>query len=144
MTEEQIKQNAEAYADVFGRHMVDYYGVKDAFIAGAHSRNDEVKELKEKLKFADESIADADKWIGKYKLEIYKLQNPWISVEVEKPVEGKDVIFMLPNGLVYKGFRKVIGIRDRVFLRCAPKGTNCYMISDVTHWMPMPELKKGK
>lgn len=37
MTDEQIKQNAEAYADVFGRHMVDYYGVKDAFIAGANS-----------------------------------------------------------------------------------------------------------
>ena len=51
---------------------------------------------------------------------------------------------MLSDGLVYRGFRKVIGIRDRVFLRGVPKGTNCYMISDVSHWMAIPELKKGE
>ena len=68
-------------------------------------------------------------------------KNPWISVKDEKPAESKDVIFMLPDGLVYRGFRKVIGIRDRVFLRHAPKGT-CNMISDVAYWMPISEPNK--
>lgn len=89
---------------------------------------DEIEELSEQLKMNAENIQ--------------KLHNPWISVKDEKPAEEKDVIFMLPDGLVYRGFRKVIGIRDRVFLRGVPKGTNCYIISDVSHWMAIPELKK--
>lgn len=56
MTEEQIKQNAEAYAE---QHAVridgggweeeyDYEEQENAYIAGAHSRDDEIKELKRK------------------------------------------------------------------------------------------------
>lgn len=39
MTEERIEQKAKEYADIFGWYTVGYYGVKDAFIAGAHSRS---------------------------------------------------------------------------------------------------------
>lgn len=56
MTDEQIKQNAEAYAE---QHAVridgggweeeyDYEEQENAYIAGAHSRDKEIKELLEK------------------------------------------------------------------------------------------------
>lgn len=136
MTNEQIKQKAEAYAfaltrsDEIAEHLIH------GFISGAHSRGEEISRMNVTMRLYANKIEQQKK-------ELDKLRNPWISVEDEKPVQDKDVIFMLPDGLMYRGFRKVIGIRDRVFLRGAAKGTNCYMISDVTHWMPITKLKKG-
>ena len=62
MTDEEIKQNALAYAiekygeydehdytDRFGRNLCNAVSEK-AFIAGAHSRDKEIEELKRKLK----------------------------------------------------------------------------------------------
>ena len=140
MTEEQIKQNAERFASVYyhpydSENNPQYLTVsEDSFIAGAHSRDEEIELLRKALSPAQQAMEELTRMTN----------NPWISVEDEKPAEEKDVIFMLPDGLVYRGFRKVIGIRDRVFLRGVPKGTNCYMISDVSYWMAIPELKKGK
>lgn len=136
MIDEQIKQNAEAYACPENSCLSDIEKerVMTHFIAGAHSRDEEIKQLRKALSSAQQAMAELAQMA----------RNPWISVKDEKLAEEKDVIFMLPDGLVYRGFRKVIGIRDRVFLRGVPKGTNCYMISDVSHWMPIPELKKGK
>ena len=136
MTEEQIEQNAEEYSKKnYGIPFEDNSSMnveisEESYIAGAHSRDEEVKRLYNSLEH--------------FRSIINNLRNPWISVEDEKPAEEKDVIFMLPDGLVYRGFRKVIGIRDRVFLRGVPKGTNCYMISDVSHWMTISELKNGE
>ena len=135
MTEEQIKQNAEAYIlkEYPTVPALTKCAIAGIFAAGAHSRDEEIEELKKSYHEMFCTFAN--------KLE--QLRNPWISVKKVKPKEGKDVIFMLPDGLVYRGFREIISIRDRVFLRGAPKGTNCYMISDVTHWMPIPPIKKG-
>jgi len=60
MTEQEIKQKVEKC-------------VED-FIADAHSMLEAMKELKEELKFADESIADVDKWITEYELDITNLE----------------------------------------------------------------------
>ena len=70
MSEEQIKQNALAYAienygeydehdytDHSGSNMCHAISEK-AFIAGAHSRDEEIKELKEKVKTLRDMIDD--------------------------------------------------------------------------------------
>ena len=52
MTEEQIKQNAEEYANNEKQYYLEigcYDLICEAFIAGAHSRDKEIKELKKKL-----------------------------------------------------------------------------------------------
>ena len=54
MTEEQIKHNAERYANRYEiRGTSDgefrYIDKKDAYIAGAHSRDEEIEVLKKKL-----------------------------------------------------------------------------------------------
>lgn len=50
MTDEQIRQNAEAYAiKICEETPIDYRVVSDAYFAGAHSRDVEIIELKKKL-----------------------------------------------------------------------------------------------
>ena len=55
MTEEQIKQNAERFASVYyhpydSENNPQYLTVsEDSFIAGAHSRDEEIDELKKQL-----------------------------------------------------------------------------------------------
>ena len=53
MTEEQIKQNAEEYANNEKQYYLEigcYDLICEAFIAGAHSRDKEIEELKRNLK----------------------------------------------------------------------------------------------
>lgn len=82
MTEEQIKQNALAYAienygeydehdytDHSGSNMCHAVSEK-AFIAGAHSRDEEMKQLR----------------------------NPWISVKDRLPETGEDIIYLMNSG----------------------------------------------
>ena len=57
MTEEQIKQNAEAYASKLVErdyHEDIWLDLYDAYIAGAHSRDEEIKELKEEIESLQE------------------------------------------------------------------------------------------
>ena len=50
MTEEQIKQNAEAHASYFyPRNSTVWQDRYHAYIAGAHSRDEEIKELEKKV-----------------------------------------------------------------------------------------------
>ena len=50
MTKEQIKQNAEAYAIKKTLTSTDsFHGMVENYLAGAHSRDEEIKELKEEL-----------------------------------------------------------------------------------------------
>ena len=50
MTDEQIKQKAEAYAKERCIRYNEQYGYcYDAFIAGAHSRDEEIEELKKQI-----------------------------------------------------------------------------------------------
>lgn len=141
MTEEQIKQNAHdfAFVETDGISIL-YHPCKRGYIAGAHSCDEEIKELKKRLKFADESIADADKWIAKYQLENYELRNPWISVKDRLP-------------------EKAIGKSERSeYVLCRHKNGNYYVAywhvgleywysmpykidkNNITHWMPIPEV----
>jgi hypothetical protein len=146
MTEEQIKQNAEKYADVFGRHMVDYYGVKDAFIEGAHSRDEEIKELKEEIESLQEQyntcfdgFTKRGTKMGELMKENVKLRNPWISVEDRLPMEN-------PNN---KGYSvEVIGLfSDDCICKCdCSIEEGIWFIGIITsdpptHWMPIPQLK---
>ena len=79
MTEEQIKQNAEAYADdLYDRKCQNYLWRENycAHIAGAHSLDEEIKHLKWKLaeKSGEVANAIADKVL--LKQELAKLRNP--------------------------------------------------------------------
>lgn len=104
MTDEQIKQNAEAYADVFGRHMVDYYGVKDAYIAGAHSRDEEINKLQEENLHMESLLSMHRKMTGEYELKLQKLRNPWISVKDRLPEEEMNNISIPVAAITNEGY----------------------------------------
>jgi hypothetical protein len=137
MTDEQIEQNADAYADVFGRHMVDYYGVKDAFISGAHSRDEEVNQLEKKVSALETVIVTARATISMQEAIIKDLRNPWISVN-ELPEEDPDnkgysvnVIGLFPDGRISDCFCSLD--EDIWFIEGI-------IIDRPTHWMPMPKV----
>lgn len=73
MTDEQIKQNAEEYAhkvNVFAEDENIYLAAKDGYMSGAHSRDEEIKELQVELMKQKECIKDY-----KEKLEFLKNQH---------------------------------------------------------------------
>jgi len=140
--EEQIKQNAKAYAienygeydehdytDHSGSNMCHAVSEK-AYIAGAHSRDKEIEELKKQRDNFKDRLLDA--------LEKRdQLRNPWISVN-ELPEEDQD----------NKGYSvNVIGLfSDGRISHCF-----CSLDEDIwffegitidrpTHWMPMPKV----
>lgn len=58
MTEEQIKQNAEVYAEERCIRYNEQYGAcYDAYIAGAHSRDEEIEELKKRIAELEDEVA---------------------------------------------------------------------------------------
>ena len=97
MTEEQIKHNAEQYATRYEiRGTSDgefrYMDKKDAYIAGAHSRDEEIEGLKKKLEditilkdfFASSlDIYDKDNRELQDELNIHRIK--WISVNERLP-----------------------------------------------------------
>ena len=76
MTDEQIKQRAEEYADSmkYINGEPEWCADRDAFIAGAHSRDEEIRQLHDV--------------INDYSETIDKLRNPQISVEDRLPKGG--------------------------------------------------------
>ena len=102
MTNEEIKQNAEEYAtENYGEY--DEHDYTDhscsnrfhaisekAFIAGARSRDGEIKELKLKLANKSGEVADIEVENALLKIKLNKLSNPWISVDERLPEENKD------------------------------------------------------
>lgn len=153
MTEEQIKQNAEAYAE---QHAVridgggyeeeyDYKEQENAYIAGAHSRDEEIEELKKKLEditklkncFAS-SLDIYDRDNKELQDELKLLRDPWISVEDRLP--EKSVGYFSPWVLCrYKRGSRIcyhVGMYDYEF--------DDWSIANVTHWMPIPELSTTK
>ena len=102
MTQEQIKQNAEAYAKAhtpLDNWESDKVLARNAYIAGAHSLSDEVsrletinKALRKELKTNDwerrnlaEICSSQTDEIAKLKDELAKTKNPWVSVEERLP-----------------------------------------------------------
>lgn len=103
MTEEQIKHNAEEYANRYEiRGTSDgefrYMDKKDAYIAGAHSRDEEIEVLKKKLEditilkdFFASSLDIYDKDNRELQNELNIHCNQWISVKdrLPKKKDGK-------------------------------------------------------
>lgn len=146
MTNEQIKQNAEIYAE---EHAVridnggfeeeyDYKEQEDAYIAGAHSRDEEISRMQESL---DEC-----------RRALFQLRNPWISVKDRLPEDGDVVITRIVHVVkgggehsesvqhleqMYRGRWLTDSMeqhrRNGILYDC---------ISEVTHWMPIPKLPK--
>ncbi len=125
-------------------------------------KGQEIKELKEKLLFADDSIKDADKWIAKYKLELDQLRNPWISVEKRMPPRDVALVFpthsipvigMIGNSTdtIHTGMRYDYSSKEWCYgftpMRKYGADNDLLISGDtlpVTHWMPIPKLKKGE
>ena len=60
MTEEQIKQNAEEYANNEKQYYLEigcYDLIYEAFIVGAHSRDNEIEELKKRIDELEDEVA---------------------------------------------------------------------------------------
>ena len=60
MTEEQIKQNAEEYANNEKQYYLEigcYDLICEAFIAGARSRDNEIEELKKRIAELEDEVA---------------------------------------------------------------------------------------
>lgn len=76
MTEEQLKQNAHGYTytnnhnwtwDDSGESRVDISAeILDAYLAGAHSRDEEIKELQNELESLNEHISQTGRMINRY------------------------------------------------------------------------------
>lgn len=144
MTSEQIKQKAERYAET-------YVSKTAAYIAGAHSRDEEIKELKAKyiqgakdeIKMHCEEVKRLSSVISKLKSENNKLRNPWISVEDRLPEEGQAVIVRLAFGA---GNHATCNYSNGQFVWALGIETSNINIQSrlelpaITHWMPIPKV----
>lgn len=151
MTEEQIKQNALAYA-------IENYGEYDEHNYTDHSGCNICHAVSEKA-----FIAGA-KWADEHP------NNPWVSVEDRLP-EKNCTVFVTTNGLDedvahfrIKSKRFITVAKEKQKLLKKEESTGSYSIcgdcikeeryyskgereditDSVTHWMPIPELKKGE
>ena len=131
MTEQQIKRNAEVWAEEhkmrtdFGYGWPETYDTKqqaDAYIAGAHSRDEEIRRLRI-------SFESANKILVRREEEYRQLRNPWISVEDEtnRPEIGEQIIIAYDEAA-------------RNILKYT--GKELFEIWNAHHWMHMPGLKK--
>ena len=140
MTEEQIKHNAEQYANRYEiRGTSDgefrYMDKKDAYIAGAHSRDEEVNLLRDILQSDQEQ---SQEHIIELQNELNLLRNPWISVEDMLPKEGQPLVVVNKSENHYCCYYNA-SIEE--FVTIDPDG-NLWNVCDVSHWMLIPELKK--
>lgn len=165
MTDKQIKQAAELYAELLTgdkeHYSTIYTAAKEGFEAGAYGRDREVMDLEHLLKvekFTNKVLTEANE----------KLRNPWISVKDRLP-ENNCVVFVSLDGTEYlsahyraKSKRFITVSKDKQTLVEVRKSSATYTtcgdcikeerlysegqredITDiVTHWMPIPELKK--
>lgn len=143
MIDEEIRQNAEAYGRAVNNPDFNWEGDDNiamaAYIAGAHSRDDEIEELKKALAFA-EDIVDAQK------KKIERLNEPWISVyerlpektkalfscQIKNEEEDKLVLYKDTRGYVHTGYLNAIG-----HWRDYDRDNSA--IYKPTHWRPIPK-----
>lgn len=117
MTDEQIKQNAEEYYDKLDSITIEVEDkpntIIEAYITGAHSRDEEIKDLK---------------------LKLNKLSNPWISVKERLPAKYKLVLVKTGRGKCYLAEKdNFVKSLDEFAL---PQLSS--YVDGVTHWMPIP------
>ena len=149
MTREQIEQNARVYANK--EYMLCTSGEKKAaikdFIAGAHSRNEEIEELKKQI----ERLSKREQMLFDREVELIaendKLRNPWISVKERLPEEGQTVIVRLAFGA---GNHATCNYSNGQFVWALCIETSNINIQSslklpaITHWMPIPQIEKGE
>lgn len=145
MTNEQIKQRAEEYA--LKRTLVStdsFHGMVENYLAGAHSRDEEINELEKKVSALETVIVTARATISTQEAIIKDIRNPWKDASVEKPPYDPDcddetsvyVIVRQEQGNVLEAYYDYDNNdwRDR---------EHNWRLQDPTHWMPIPELLKG-
>ena len=145
MTDEQIKQNAEEYAEQnkvnFSEdknfEVYDYDEQKEAYLTGAHRRDEEINELEKKVSALETVIVTARATISMQEAIIKDLRNTWISVEERLPDEGKHVFVRTVVGSYSVGQY----IHPQWYITGIP---SAHGLVSVTHWMPILELKKGE
>lgn len=166
MTDEQIKQNAKKYAienygeydehdytDHSGSNMCNAVSEK-AFIAGAHSRDEKIQELKEEIESLKEQYNSCFEGFSKRGTKLIelmkenvKLSNPWISVEERFPEEDKDEKDWSVEVYVRNEYGGTTAAcynykRKEWHLTYGSLEGDSLIHTDITHWMPIPELKK--
>ena len=154
MTEEQKKQNAHDYTYTnnhnwtwsdSGESRVDISAeISDAYIEGAHSRDEEINELKDRIERQKATISFDDLNEEALRKELNQLRNPWISVEERLPEDNNTVLLWLG------GCYKVAIIRDNKWWKCTGwqigggwSALDALRTTDVeylTHWMPIPDV----
>ena len=155
MTEEQIKQNAEEYA--LKRTLVSmnsFHGMVEDYLAGAHSRDEEIKQLRKALSSAQQAMAE----LAQIAL------NPWISVKERLPK-----CCTIPSTEQYIKNRRYWDSKfaPTYLVMCSNKQGDYYQFANfikfpedkkpswvfaegyikrncVTHWMPIPKVNKEK
>ena len=142
MTDEQIKQNAEEYASTKEMHSprsqdveLDKLMIIEDYIAGAHSRDEEIKELQKDVHDFEQALACAEDVVDIQRKELKQLRNPWISVEERLPEEPLTIcaVWLKGDDLVPR-----ISLYDSGRFLLLPVDVT------VTHWMPIPETPLNK
>ena len=146
--EEQIRQNAKEYAK---KHYdtpfeddssMNVIVSEESYIAGAHSRDEEIKELRKHDALENKMRVDLINECEQLKQELDQLRNQWISVEdrlpdkaIGKSERSKYVLCRHKNGNYYVAYWHV-GLE---YWYSIP-----YRIdkSNITHWMPISEQPK--
>ena len=93
--------------------------------------------------------------VGYYESKAQALYNAgyrkqeWISVDERLPdceqgAESEAVLFITKQGFMYTGYYGCCGIFHDRYFREIKNATEGYDISNVTHWMPLPEAPKMK
>jgi len=141
MTEEQIKQNADIYADKLykdGRCIESTAPtIQEIYIAGAYSRDEEIEHYRRIATAYKIDAQDTAAECERLHDIIDKLHNPWISVEDRLP--EKINTFMSEPVLC----RYTRGNKEYYHVCQYDYEFDEWQISKVTHWMPIPELPKG-
>lgn len=134
MTDEQIKQNAEEYANCFYDRLYQggmWQECVKTHIAGAHSRDVEVESLQRRVSIWKHEAEVAAK-------ELDQLRNPWISIEERLPEKINK--FMSEPVLC----RYTRGNKEYFHVSQYDFDFDEWQISNVTHWMPIPQIEKGE
>ena len=143
MTNEQIEQNAEEYAKKHydipfeDNSSMNVIISEESYIAGAHSQDEEIKELKKKVSALETIIVTEKAVISTQEAIIKDLRNPWISVKDGFPKEGK-CVFVRYGDITHSLYSSAYMIEKDLW------SIEGYGNGEVTHWMPIPELEEGE
>lgn len=144
MTDDQIKQNAKAYAVIETACNSCQRYCERGFIAGAHSRDEEIEELNNQLEARRESLFQCTRRITELEMENNKLRNPWISVEERRPDYPEseydiDNMYLVCREGGSLAFPAIFRRNGKWYIYDHMQTTE---IITPDYWMPMPKLNK--